>query len=610
MLKNYIAIALFSIFLSSCGGRSGSTPIGYGNAPILASISNQSTAEDTAKILTLVGTDAENNSLTYLATSSTSNITISISSATITLTPASNWNGTATITAKVNDGNTDSTAQTFTLTVSAVNDAPSLNSINNTNTNENVAKAITLGGTDVEGSSLTYSATSSTSNVVPSISGTTLTLTPSSNWVGTATISAKVNDGVAFSPIKTFTIKSWDLKSVPLVVVRMEWNNGTFNSNAATWAAKIFGTSEGQLNHYMSEISGGRFQFTAATENNGTSNDGIMTTTINKNNPNPIRNSSLVDQRAALTALDSNINFAAYDTDSNGFIELDELQIMFLHAGNESAWHVNSGVWAHQGWDSSATYDAVILMRYGHGNYSRFGEMHAGSGSAADATIGIIAHELGHAALELPDLYDYTPSGNADSEGIGNFGLMAGGSWTKKNDSEAAGATPVHPTGWSKINAGFIDPTVISSDGNYSANDATQSFHTVYKAETGTSNEYFLLENRDNVGYDRGLFSLVGTYDGGLLITHIDDNIANDVSGGVQQNENHKKVDVEEANDPGLDASAHRGDEDNLFYSGNSTTFNDSSNPNSKNYAGAATNVSITNISARQATMTFTVDIP
>ena len=112
------------------------------------------------------------------------------------------------------------------------------------------------------------------------------------------------------------------------------------------------------------------------------------------------------------------------------------------------------------------------------------------------------------------------------------------------------------------------------------------------------------------MGYDRGLFSLVGTYDGGLLITHIDDNIANDVSGGVQQDENHKKVDVEEANDAGLDASANRGDEDNLFYSGNSTTFNDSSNPNSKNYAGAATNVSITNISARQNTMTFTVDIP
>jgi len=610
LIKNYIVIALFSIFLSSCGGRSGSTPIDYGDAPILASISNQSTAEDTAKILTLVGTDAENNSLTYLASSSTSNIIISISSATITLTPASNWNGTATITAKVNDGNTDSIAQTFTLTVSAVNDVPSLNSINNTNTNENVAKVITLGGTDVEGSSLTYSATSSTSNVVPSISGTTLTLTPSSNWVGTATISAKVNDGVAFSPIKTFTIKSWDLKSVPLVVVRMEWNNGTFNSNAATWAAKIFGTSEGQLNHYMSEISGGRFQFTAVTENNGTSNDGIMTTIINKNNPNNISHSNLVDQRAALTALDGNINFAAYDTDGNGYIELDELQIMFLYAGNEAAWHVNSGVWAHQGWDSSATYDSVVLMRYGHGNYSRFGEMHGGSGSAADATIGIIAHELGHAALDLPDLYDYTPSGNADSQGIGNFGLMAGGSWTRKNTSEAYGATPVHPTGWSKINAGFIDPTVISSDGNYSANDATQSFHKVYKVETGASNEYFLLENRDNVGYDRALFSLVGTYDGGLLITHIDDNIANDVSGGVQQNENHKKVDVEEANDPGLDASAHQGDEDNLFYSGNSTTFNDSSNPNSKNYAGAATNVSITNISARQATMTFTVDIP
>ena len=589
--KNYIAIALFSIFLSACGSK----PISN-NAPILASISNQSTAEDTAKILTLVGTDAENNSLTYLATSSTSNITISISSATITLTPASNWNGTATITAKVNDGNTDSTAQTFTLTVSAVNDAPSLNSINNTNTNENVAKAITLVGTDVEGSSLTYSATSSTSNVVPSISGATLTLTPASNWDGSATITAKANDGNSDSTGKTFTIKSWDLKSIPLLVVRMEWNDVTFTSNEATWATKIFGTSDGNLNDYMSEISGGRFQFAAAAETNGTSNNGVVTTTINKNHPNYGRTGNRADQRAALTALDSQINFAAFDTDSNGFIGYGELQIIYLNAGGESAYGTSPGIWAHKSCDSSApTHDSVVLSHCSHGTYSRFGERHG----THDATIGIIAHELGHAAALLPDLYDTDQS----SEGIGKFGLMGAGTWCSRS-GQHPGESPAHMTGWSKIKSGLLDPITITTDGTYTTNLSTDAFHSIYKIETGTANEYFLLENRDNTGYDRGLECLEGTYDGGLLITHIDDNKTNN------RDETHKWVDVEEANDPVLDDKVNRGDEDNLYYSGNSTTFTGTSTPNSKNYAGVATNIGISSISTVGPAMTFAVDLP
>jgi M6 family metalloprotease-like protein len=594
-----ISIALLN--LAGCKKKS-STPAVVNTAPVIGSISNQSTNEDTVKTVTLSVTDVDSgDSHTFIGTSSSSNVTTSISGTTLTLTPAANWNGTATISIKANDGTVDSATKTFTLTVSAVNDAPTLSAITNQNINENVTKTLTLSGSDLDaGDTLTYSATSSTSNVVPSISGTTLTLTPASNWFGTATITAKVNDGSVDSSSKTFTIKSWDLKSIPLLVVRMQWNDVTFTSNEATWATKIFGTSDTQLNHYMAEISGGRFQFTAAAETNGTSNNGIVTTTINKNHPNYGGTANKADQRAALTALDSSINFAAFDTDSNGYIGYGELQIIFLNAGGESAYGTSPGIWAHKSCDGSPpTLDSVVVFHCSHGTYSRFGERHG----SHDATHGIIAHELGHAAFILPDLYDYTPSPTTDSEGIGNFGIMGGGTWANRS-GQYAGDSPSHMVGWSKIASGFLDPITISSDGGYTTNQSTAAFHSVYKIATGTSGEYFLLENRDNVGYDRGLQVLTGTYDGGLLITHIDDNVAN------QNDETHKKVDVEEANDPVLDAKISRGDEDNLYYSGNSTTFNDTSDPNSKNYAGQATNISITSISAVGPAMTFAVDLP
>src|SRR5690606_41205846 len=41
--------------------------------------------------------------------------------------------------------------------------------------------------------------------------------------------------------------------------------------------------------------------------------------------------------------------------------------------------------------------------------------------------IGVFCHEFGH-NLGLPDLYDTDP-GNGSSQGIGEWGLMGGGSW-------------------------------------------------------------------------------------------------------------------------------------------------------------------------------------
>jgi len=98
-----IIILMSAITLTGCGGGGGGSSTPTNTTPTLASISNQSTNEDTAKAVTLVGADSDaGDTLTYSAISSTVNITPSVSGATLTLTPAANWNGTATITAKAN----------------------------------------------------------------------------------------------------------------------------------------------------------------------------------------------------------------------------------------------------------------------------------------------------------------------------------------------------------------------------------------------------------------------------------------------------------------------------------------------------------------------------
>jgi immune inhibitor A len=158
-----------------------------------------------------------------------------------------------------------------------------------------------------------------------------------------------------------------------------------------------------------------------------------------------------------------------------------------------------------------------------------------------------------------------------------------------------------------KIRSGFVTPTVISSDGTYTANDINSSSHNIFKIQSGTSGEYFLLQNRNAVGYDQGLNMLdsSGTYAGGLLITHNSDNVSQNT------NDSHRVVDIEEADNAGPLAGGHsRGTYNGLFYNGNSTTFNDSSTPNSKRVSGAASNIAITNIGNRGTAISFTVDVP
>ncbi len=189
--------------------------INTNDPPVLASITNVTTNEDTAKTVTLSGTDVDGDALTYSAVSDTSAVTVSVSSATLTLAPAADWYGTSTITAYVSDGTVkDSTS--FTLTVTAVNDAPVITAVTNDSTNEETEKAIVLDASDVDGDALTYTATSDTSGVAVTISSDTLKLTPALNYTGTSVITVIVSDN-ALTDTTKFEFKVINVNDAPVL---------------------------------------------------------------------------------------------------------------------------------------------------------------------------------------------------------------------------------------------------------------------------------------------------------------------------------------------------------------------------------------------------------
>jgi hypothetical protein len=187
-------------------------------------------------------------------------------SGTLSFTPAANASGSATITVRAwDDGGTAlgganaSGTQTFTITVNAVNDAPSFTAGASTVTvNEDAAAysaawatAVSAGPADEAAQTVTFSVSASPSNVFsvqPAIIGGTLSFTPAANASGSATISVRAWDdggtalgGANASGTQTFTITVNAVNDAPSFTagagaVSVNEDSGAY---AAAWATAI-----------------------------------------------------------------------------------------------------------------------------------------------------------------------------------------------------------------------------------------------------------------------------------------------------------------------------------------------------------------------------------
>ncbi|RLA69830.1 MAG: hypothetical protein DRG24_07835 [Epsilonproteobacteria bacterium] len=404
----------------------------------------------------------------------------------------------------------------------------------------------------------------------------------------------------------------------PLLVIRVNYNDITFNSSASVWSSKVFGYDPHELNHYYNEISYNHFSFIEAIETEAYEGDGLITVHLNKNHPDSGADSTIhPDLRLALELADPYINYSIYDHNKNGAITPDELLIMFIIAGNEDAFsgsNRESGVWAQQSCLQSAIapqLDQVILSSCtNEGNFLMFGERHKFDEEDHDATIGIIAHELGHAAFNLPDLYDVS---NA-SAGIGYFGLMGSGMWGKENAADFYGNTPVHMSAWSKLFNKWVTPEIVINatlQDKFLIHTASEEYNIIKLPINET--EYFLLENRNIEGYDLGLNALNGEFVGGIAIWHIDEQVINQnlTLNTVNTDKKNKGVDLEEASHPELDTSpSAEGNTKNLYYSGNQAYFSNDTTPNSDQNSGQTSDIVISNISYPSQDMSVTITNP
>lgn len=296
-------------------------------------------------------------------------------------------------------------------------------------------------------------------------------------------------------------------------------------------------------------------------------------------------------------------NFANYDNDNDG--DVDGILVVHSGPGAETGIpnrqrHIWSHRWVMSGGASvpgggSVTYDGKFIN-----DYMMNPETRGTLTNPRLVGIGVFAHEFGH-NLGLPDLYD-TDNTNGDSEGIGNWGLMAGGTWLGGEHR------PGGFCAWSKEDLGWITPITLASSatGTYTLDPASNVQNDIIKITTSDPTEYFLLENRQKVGRD---LELPGH---GLAIWHINTTKTNSFGNRVNGDENLKGVDLEEADGlNGLDNETNRGDGGDLFPgTTNNTDFNLTSNPSSQLYNNFSSGLIVRNISEAGDSVTFTLGAP
>jgi len=300
-------------------------------------------------------------------------------------------------------------------------------------------------------------------------------------------------------------------------------------------------------------------------------------------------------EAANLTFNDASINPNDYDNDGDGVI--DAFHIIYAGYGEESG-GADTCIWAHENPNISLKFGSKMLEQY-----SCSPELRGNFGTNI-THIGVICHEMGH-IFGSPDFYDTDYEGSGGNFlGTGKWDLMGGGSWNN------AGACPAHINMYQKIKMGWVTPVTLSSAQAITGMLNSAKNAVAYLYNTTTPGEYYVLENRQQTGFD--------TYipGHGLLIWHAgvitnSDLLSNMLNAGSPQ-KMYPVCASATGNPSGTPASYGNINSEGCPYPGSSgnTSFTDYTVPAATSWKGANTLKPVTEIQEKNSAVSFNFMMP
>lgn len=466
---------------------------------------------------------------------------------------------------------------------------------------------------------------------------------------------AGASSETALVPALAETIRGAAPDSMAAVVVLLDWTDQEARRTTnppSRFEKEYFQTSALQnetMRDYYLEISGGRFRiggtvtvwlrsslpygyYVNGDGTPGTKDDYGFDTSAEAFAAKPYAaNVWGIVREAVDLARAAGLDFSLFDNDGPDRIPssgdddgiVDALIVLHAGAGAERVFDPYLGpsqIWSHK----SDMNDPAILGLIGPtladgvriGPYNMVPEI---------GQTGVYAHEFGH-ILGLPDLYrTYNQDGTTVQEStIGAYCLMDAGSLLpfRTTGTVAAGDSPSHVNPFFKAWLGWIDPVGYEAGPDFSGPLALRLDEVERGGEvvrllsnpggidwdgkgSGTG-EYFLIENRRQVGFDA---YLPGS---GLLIWHVNERRpANESADFAKRLLGVVETDGAPGNlgSSTPQGSLNLGEEADCWPYGSKTEWTDETSPSSALHGGAYSGVAVSEIREQGARIAFTLDL-
>jgi immune inhibitor A len=222
----------------------------------------------------------------------------------------------------------------------------------------------------------------------------------------------------------------------------------------------------------------------------------------------------------ACKAANPDINFADYDSNNDGYVDL----IYIIYAGYSAQYGETrnpNAIWPKSGVNDFGSYDGKKVYRYGVNNELAFypdvwQDMKIPQSQYKPylAGIGIFLHEMSH-TMGLPDLYPTVTWEDItmyDNQSLEEWDLMDGG------ENTANGFYPTPYSAWERELMGWTDKMeTLTTTQNITLTSLANGGkgYRVMNDSDPTGNEYYILENIEKKGW---YAKMPGD---GMLVTHV-----------------------------------------------------------------------------------------